>query len=201
MRDYSKIADNTLLKVAQEKCKEAGAALAAHASRGPPRLDVRTLEGVAKARFALIHVAEFMFRSCEDGDATWQEAEMRNELGILFEEARRMCYNCSSPVPRVYLLKQLARRFGLGSIQRLAQVRTLAWILPPKDRTRQVSTGGFRTPRKYVFDVTSVGPRSSPWPCNSIKVEIKCHVYCTFRFHTIPVPVNAFNFLISKYRG
>ena len=156
MRDYSKIADNTLLlvKVAQEKCKEAGAALAAHASRGPPQLDLRTLEGVAKARFVLIHVAEFMFRGCEDGDATWEKAEMRIELGILFEEARRMCDNCSSPVPRVYLLKQLARRFGLGSIQRLAQVRNLAWILPPKDRTRQVSMV-FRTPRKYAFDVTS----------------------------------------------
>ena len=26
------------------------------------------------------------------------------------------------------------------------------------------------SPRKYVFDVTSVGQLSSPWPCNSVKV-------------------------------
>ena len=33
-----------------------------------------------------------------------------------------------------------------------------------------------QTPRKYVFDVTSVGQRSSPWTCNSMKVEIKFHL-------------------------
>ena len=26
--------------------------------------------------------------------------------------------------------------------------------------------------RKYVFDVTSVGQRLSPWPCNSVKVDL-----------------------------
>ena len=51
-------------------------------------------------------------------------------------------------------------------------------------------------PRKYVSDVTSVGQRSSPWPCNSMKensfllfffaflvnVDIKCHLRCNVRF-------------------
>ena len=38
-----------------------------------------------------------------------------------------------------------------------------------------------RTPRKYVFDVTSVGQRSS-WTCNSVKVEIKLHLECKYCF-------------------
>ena len=38
------------------------------------------------------------------------------------------------------------------------------------------------TPRKYVFDVTSVGQRSSPWTCNSVKVEIKFHLECKLHF-------------------
>ena len=32
--------------------------------------------------------------------------------------------------------------------------------------------------RKYVFDVTSVGQRSSPWTCNSRTIEIRFHLEC-----------------------
>ena len=32
------------------------------------------------------------------------------------------------------------------------------------------------TPWKYVFDITSIGQRSSPWTWNSVKVELKCHL-------------------------
>ena len=32
------------------------------------------------------------------------------------------------------------------------------------------------TPRKYVFDVTSIGQHSSPCTCNSVKVEIQFHL-------------------------
>ena len=38
------------------------------------------------------------------------------------------------------------------------------------------------TPRKYVFDVTSIGQRSSPWTCNSVKAEIKFHLECKLHF-------------------
>ena len=40
---------------------------------------------------------------------------------------------------------------------------------------------GSQTPRKYVFYVTSVGQRSSPWPCNSVKVELN-HLECKLNF-------------------
>ena len=36
--------------------------------------------------------------------------------------------------------------------------------------------------RKYVFDVTSIGQRSSPWTCNSVKVEIKFYHECKLQF-------------------
>ena len=44
------------------------------------------------------------------------------------------------------------------------------------------SSAGGATPRKYVFDVTSVGQRSSPWTCNSVKVDIKFHLECKLHF-------------------
>ena len=33
-----------------------------------------------------------------------------------------------------------------------------------------------------VFDVTSTGQRWSPWPCNSVEVEMKFHLECEFHF-------------------
>ena len=38
------------------------------------------------------------------------------------------------------------------------------------------------TPRKYVFDVTSIGQRSSLSTCNSVKVEMKFHLECKLHF-------------------
>ena len=38
------------------------------------------------------------------------------------------------------------------------------------------------TPRKYVFDVTSIDQRLSPWARNSVKVEITFHLECKLRF-------------------
>ena len=38
------------------------------------------------------------------------------------------------------------------------------------------------TPRKYVLDVTSVGQRSSPWTCSSVKIEMKFHLECKLHF-------------------
>ena len=38
------------------------------------------------------------------------------------------------------------------------------------------------TPPKYVFYVIFIGQRSSPWSCNSVKVEIKFHLDCKLHF-------------------
>ena len=36
-------------------------------------------------------------------------------------------------------------------------------------------------PLVSVFDVTSIGQRSSPWTCNSVKVELTFHLECKLR--------------------
>ena len=51
------------------------------------------------------------------------------------------------------------------------------WEFPSTTRNKVRTSHFYRllcdeTPRKYVFDVTSVGQRSSPWTCNSVKVEM-----------------------------
>ena len=47
-------------------------------------------------------------------------------------------------------------------------------------RRRCISVRYMPTPRKYVFDVTSVVQRLSLWPCKvlKVKVEMKAHLYC-----------------------
>ena len=40
----------------------------------------------------------------------------------------------------------------------------------------------WKTPWKHVFDVTSVGQRSSPWTCNSVKVEMRFRLECKLHF-------------------
>ena len=43
----------------------------------------------------------------------------------------------------------------------------------------------FHDTAEYVFDVTSVGQCSSPWTCNSVKVEIKFHLECKLHFPSV----------------
>ena len=130
---------DVMITVAQNMCKDASVVLTSPASRQAQELDVEALEGVAKARFALALVAEFMFLRNEDSEGPWQDIEIRNGLEVLFHEARVICYKTLSPVPLVYLLKQLARRYGVNSIHSLSKQKDLEWILPPETRDRQVS--------------------------------------------------------------
>ena len=130
---------DVLITAVQDMCKEASAVLTSHASRQAQELDVEALQGVAKARFALAHVADFMFLWSEDREGLLQDIGIRNGLEVLFNEAQVMCYNALSPVPRVYLLKQLARRYGVNSIRLLSKQKDLEWILPPESRDRRVS--------------------------------------------------------------
>ena len=53
------------------------------------------------------------------------------------------------------------------------------------------------TPRKYVFEVTSVDQRSLPWTRNMVKVEKKLHLECKLRFPCGQL-TNAFNEHIWK---
>ena len=51
-----------------------------------------------------------------------------------------------------------------------------------KNLVENISVNLPLTPRKYVFDVNSIGQRSSPWTCYSVEVEMKFHVECKHRF-------------------
>ena len=137
---YSKASDNLLvmIKLAQQLCVECTPLLTSNSLQQHTRdLDVDVLEAVAKARYALALVAKFMYKSVTEKDGSWNVV-VQNELQSLFEGARRMCYKSLSQIPRLYLLRQLARRFGVESINILCDKKQSEWILPPESRNKQV---------------------------------------------------------------
>lgn len=138
---YSKASDNLLvmIKLAQKLIEECTPLLISNSLQQRTRdIDVDVLEAVAKARYALASVAEFMYKSVTEKDAPWNELPVQIELQSLFEGARRMCYKSLSHIPRLYLLRQLARRFGVESINILCGKKETEWILPQESRDKQV---------------------------------------------------------------
>lgn len=129
-----------MIKLAQQLCDECTPLLSSSSLQQRTRdIDVVVLEGVAKARYALALVAGFMYKSTVEDAGPWKDRQIERELQTLFEGVRRMCYKSLSQVPRVYLLKQLVRRFGVESIHVLCGIKEFEWIVPPESRDKQVN--------------------------------------------------------------
>ena len=50
-----------------------------------------------------------------------------------------MCLKTLSPVPRIYLLKQFARKYGIDAISKVSERKDLEWVLLPEAREKQVN--------------------------------------------------------------
>ena len=124
-----------LIKLTQQLCLECSPSLTSSRSEPEREVDVALLENVAKGRYVLGVTAEFMNLMAEKGtlDDMWITTEMLS----LFEAVKTMC--CKSTTVRLYLLKQLARRFGVEVIQTLCERTELDWIVPLESRTQQVT--------------------------------------------------------------
>ena len=127
-----------MIKLAQQLSDECAPLLISSSLRPTRELDVDVLEGVAKARYTLALTAEYMYKSTVENTELWNDRQIKMELENLFETARRLCYKSLSPAPRLFLLKQLARRFGVETIHVLCGRKELEWIVPPESRNKQV---------------------------------------------------------------
>ena len=127
-----------MIKLAQQLSDECTPMLISSSPRPTRELDVDVLEGVAKARYTLALTAEFMYKSTVENTEPWSDRLIKMELETLFDTARRLCYKSLSPAPRRFLLKQLARRFGVEAIHVLCGKKEVEWIVPPESRNKQV---------------------------------------------------------------
>ena len=127
-----------MIKLAQQLFDDCASLLISSSHRPSREIDVDALEGVAKARYTTALTAEYMYKSTVENTEPWNDRQIKMELETLFETARRLCYKSLSPAPRLFLLKQLARRFGVEAIHVLCGKKELQWIVPPESRNKQV---------------------------------------------------------------
>ena len=120
------------LKYAKKICDEAFKALTGN-EEGSFEINANALEGVAKGRYLLSLVADFLYEWFIEGDSSYsKDLDVEREVGCLLSSARRLCMEGSSTTPRLYLVKQLVRRYGFDCVRAMGGYQELEWILPPE---------------------------------------------------------------------
>ena len=122
-----------MIQLTQQLCLECSPAFTSSRREPEREVDVALLENVAKGRYVLGVTAEFMM--AEKGSL--DDMRITTEMLSLFEAVKTMC--CKSTTVRLYLLKQLARRFGVEVIHTLCERTELDLIVPLKSRIQQVT--------------------------------------------------------------
>ena len=121
------------LKHAKKTCQEALTALEA-SDEDSAEMSALSLDGVAKGRYVLSLVVEYLYKLFIEGDSSYKDLDAKREVMLLLESARKLCVEVSSSTPQLYLIKQLVWRYGLDCVRTLGEYKELAWILPPEAR-------------------------------------------------------------------
>ena len=135
-RYQAKVSDSKLtvkFKHAKKICEEAFKALSVNSDKSF-EISADTLEAVAKGRYVLNLVADYMFKCFIEGDSSYRDLDARRELMSLLESARCFCVEGSSSTPQLYLLKQLVRLYGFDCVRTLGGYQELEWVLPLEAR-------------------------------------------------------------------
>ena len=93
-----------------------------------------SLDGVAKGRYVLSLVVEYLYKLFIEGDSSYKDLDAKREVMLLLKSTRKLCMEVSSSTPQLYLLKQLVWRYGLDCVRTLGEYKELAWIIPPEAR-------------------------------------------------------------------
>ena len=129
------------LKHAKKTCEDSFTALRA-GDEDSAEMSPLSLDGVAKGRYVLSLVVEFLYKLFIEGDSRYKDPDAKSEVKLLLESAMKLCMDVSSSTPQLYLLKQLVRRYGLDCVRTLGECEELDWILPPEAR-QQVTTNDY----------------------------------------------------------
>ena len=121
------------LKHTKKTCEESFKALRA-SDEDSAEMSALSLDGVAKGRYVLSLVVEYLYKLFIEGDCSYKERDAKKEVMLLLDSVRKLCREVSSSTPQLYLLKQLVRRYGLDCVRTLGEYEELAWILPSEAR-------------------------------------------------------------------
>nr|XP_058970756.1 E3 ubiquitin-protein ligase rnf213-alpha-like [Pocillopora verrucosa] len=146
-RYQAKVTDSKItfqLKHAKKTCEESFTALRA-SDEDSAEMSALSLDGVAKGRYVLSLVVEYLYKLFIEGDSRYKDLDAKREVMLLLESARKLCtevssstpQQASSSTPQLYLLKQLVKRYGLDCVRTLGEYEELVWILPPEARQQE----------------------------------------------------------------
>ena len=98
-------------------------------------MNADSLESVAKGRYVLTLVADYLYKFFIEGGSSYSaDLDAKRELMSLLESAKRLCIEGPSSTPQLFLVKQLVRRYGFDCVRTLVGYRELEWIVPPEAR-------------------------------------------------------------------
>ncbi|XP_064641334.1 E3 ubiquitin-protein ligase rnf213-alpha-like isoform X1 [Lineus longissimus] len=105
---------------------------AAEKDIGTNALDIRKVEAIAKTRFGMSVAAKMMNRI----HILKEENHDVHAARRLWDVAKRLSESSNSKWPRLFLVKQLCRNYGMESLDTVSQLRHLAWVMPDEARGR-----------------------------------------------------------------
>lgn len=98
-------------------------------------MNANSLESVAKGRYVLTLVADYLYKFFIKGGPSYSaDLDAQRELMSLLDSAKRLCIGGSSSTPQLFLVKQLVRRYGFDCVRTLVGDRKQEWIVPPEAR-------------------------------------------------------------------
>ena len=119
-------------------CSEVFAALEAVVSFGDEPFDMNAdaLESVAKGRYVLTRVADYLYRFFIKGDSSISvDHDVKCGFASLLEAVQLLCPESASPsTPHMFLVRQLVRCYGFDCVRSLGRYQELQWIVPPDAR-------------------------------------------------------------------
>ena len=93
------------------------------------------LEAIAKIRYAFVIVAELLHCQYEASSRGGRsQSYYTHETQLLLEVTKNCCVddtlNTDNSGPAVFLVKQLARQYGVSFLTNLTSDQTMRWIIP-----------------------------------------------------------------------
>ena len=117
-------------------------------------IHLQYLEGIAKLRYAIVVVVELLH--CQHGASSRQQGYYTHETQLLLDVANTCCsddiVNTDNSGPAVFLVKQLARQYGISFLTNLTSDQTMQWIVPHHlQRSNEVVVIFFKYSGHYII--------------------------------------------------
>ena len=133
-KDYSRLTGNERITKAYQLLLEDKTVALLDQSIGR-RITLQYLEGIAQVRFALTVVSELVYNQHEGKHPNTESAKLIERTEIF---CRSEVLNQEDSGPSIFLVKQLARQYGMSLVNSISSDYELGWIVPDFLKRKEV---------------------------------------------------------------